>query len=1105
MRVALVAICLLGLAASSAAATDRDVTTTGTDTGDCSSSACATIAYAVGQAVSGDRIVIGAGTFVQTNAIRPIAKSLDFVGAGPGNTVISGGDANNFATAGVFRLQYDGTTTSISDLTISHLPSVNSGSAGRFGIYLQPTLPSPATIAYSADLEVDNVTFVGNTGAPAKSENAVYAAQNRGTVTITNSIVQDVIGNSLLFENQMGPASVTDSVISKPLSSTGAVIFDMLHANAANTQAYDQTGVHSFTGNTITASSGIAILAGWPYTSGFGPSAFPVGVTISGNSIDTDTGTGSAISLLNATAANDGAPGAIDNLEISGNTMAGSGSGTALSLTGGIPDPQITGNSIRGRTTGISLRRFTQTISPFATFDHHPTGTVAAGNQIVDNDTGVMTDSGISVDATLNGNWWGCNTGPSVGGSPTPGPCDTVETADSSAITLDDWIVLRITATPDSALASDGAAAVTAGFDQLNTGAAAPSAFADGTFMPFSAAGGSVSPLAPGLVSAVASTTFTSSASVGRSASATFDHQTVTHDWDNDTTPPVVTITSPADGTETTDPEIDVFFTVTDFGGGVTCDLADGDPVALDFGVNTITVSCTDGGGNTGTDSVNVTRLDIDPPTVTITAPANGTITANSSVTLHYTVSDDTATDCNLADGAVVPLNPGANSITVICTDAFGNVGFDSVSVIRDNNPPVVTIVSPLDGAITNQPSLPVNYSVTDDYGSVSCDLVDGAPFALSEGPNTITVSCTDTAGNVGSDSVNVTRDSIPPSLTITAPLDGSSTTDPTATLNFLVSDATTVTCAPQDGDAIALSFGPNTISVTCTDAAGNTSTESVTVTRTSTVPPVVTITSPAPGAIVTDSSVTLTYAAASQDGTVSCDPPSGSSVPLAIGTNTLTVNCVDSFGNAASASVTVYRPDALPACARDIVITSVYRTGSATRIRGTARLQFAGQRVSIQYQPSGNRIIARPKIAADGSFAVSVKRRSKPSYSSNKARYRAIFGSTTTSWIKLTRRMGSTFVSYAGNGRLQINGSVGLPLAKGQPLRVERSDACGNYRQIGWLKVQNNGNFGGTVASGGASSTAVFIRLKVRVAKASDPRYRFYTYSIVQPVVVDR
>lgn len=1090
-------------AVGTASAADQHVETSGTDSGTCGAliDPCATIAQATTNAVSGDHVVIGAGTFTQTAAINPGAKSLEYIGAGSGSTIVTGNNATNFPAAGLFSFRTAGTTVAVRDLRVTGFPGT-AATGSRFGIWVQP---NPANPASAINATISNVSFVGLTSPPVNVfENAVYAANNNGAVTIEDSTFSDVMANSILLENQRGAATVSGTTISKSTPNTSAVIYDMLHQTGANN--WDQTGLHSFTDNTITNGAGIAVIGGFTPTNTLVADSFPIGVTISGNVINTSSSTSSAITLVNAANDNTGTAGQIDNAVISGNTIqSGTGGGPGIVLQGGIPNAQITGNVLRNRSNAISLTRRTQSAAPNTTWDHKPNGAVVSANQLVDNTNGVFTDSGTPVTADLNSNWWGCNSGPSVATSPTPGDCDTVQTFDPGAITLANWVVLRIAAIPVSALASDGDAAVTAGFDQLNTGAAAPAVFANGTLLPLSATSGSLAPVVPSLASSIATSTFTSSASTGRSASASFDHQSVTHTWDDDTTAPVVTITSPTDGFETTDSSVDVFFTVTDFGGGVTCDLGDGDAVPLDFGSNTITVSCEDGAGNIGTDSVTVIRLDVTPPVVTITAPTNGTITASSSVTLNYTVSDDTATNCTLADGASIPLNAGANAITVVCTDEFGNIGFDSVSVIRDNNPPVVTIVAPLDGTITNASSTPLNFSVINDFGSVSCDRVDGAAVALSEGLNTITVSCTDTAGNVGSDSIDVTRDSIAPSLTITAPLDGSTTTDASTTVNFTVTDATAVSCVPADGDTVALSFGSNTIAVTCTDAAGNATTESVTVTRTSNVPPVVTITSPAPGAIVSSSSVPLTYNAASQDGTVTCTPPSGSSVPLAIGTNTLTVSCVDNFGNVAAASVTVFRPDTLPACARDVVITSVVRTGSATRIRGSARLQFVGQRVSIQYQPSGSKAIASPVIAADGTFSVSVKRPSRPAYTSNSARYRATLGRQTTSWIKLTRRMGSSFVSYDGNGGLEINGSVSLPLAKGAPLIVERSDACGKYRQIGTLRIQSNGNFGGTIATGGGSSTAVFIRLRAQVTKTSDRDFRFNTYSIVQPVVVDR
>ena len=1090
------------IGASSAFAADLHVETTGADSGICGpiGDPCATIAQATTNALSGDRVLIGTGTFSQTASINPGAKSIEYEGAGASNTIVTGNNSTTFPASGLFSFRSAGTTVAVRDLQVTGFPGI-AATGSRFGIWVQP---NPANPASAINATISDVRFVGLTSPPGGVfENAVYAANNNGSVTIQDSVIADVMANSLLLENQRGAATVTGTTITKSTSNSSAAIYDMLHQTGATN--WDQTGLHSFTNNTISTGAAIAVVGGFAPTNTLIADSFPIGVTISGNQIDTGTSAASAVTLVNAANDNTGTAGRIDNAQITGNTITGSNGGVGINLQGGIPDSEISGNNIRNRSVGVSLTRRTQGGSPFTTWDHRPDGATIEANQIVDNTSGLTTDPGVAVTANANGNWWGCNAGPPVGTSPVAGDCDSVSTFDSSAITLANWVVLRITATPLSALASDGSATVTAGFDQLNTGASAPAVFSNGTLLPLTPTGGALLPLVPSLASSLATSTFTSSSGVDRSASANFDHQSVTHTWDDDTTAPVVTITSPTDGFETTDSSIDVFFTVTDFGGGVTCDLGDGDSVPLAFGDNTITVSCEDLAENTGTASVVVTRLDVVAPVVTITSPTNGTITASASLTLQYTVSDDTATDCNIADGASVPLNAGPNSITVVCTDAFGNVGFDSVSVIRDNIAPVVTIVSPLDGAITNAASVPLNFSVINDYGSVTCNLVDGAPVPLADGPNTITVNCSDAAGNVGSDSIDVTRDSDPPDLQIIAPLNGSNTTAPSTTIEFTVTDATAVVCVPEDGDTVALAFGSNTIVVTCTDAAGNISTESVTVFRTSTVPPVVKITAPASGAIVSASSVALAFEAASQDGTVSCNPPSGSDVPLTVGSNTITVNCIDSFGNVAAASVTVFRPDALPSCARNVVITSVVRTGTATRIRGTARLRFVGERVSIQYQPTGRRVVAKPRISADGSFSVTVPRPASPDFTSNKARYRATVGTSTTSWIKLTRRMESSSVTYDGNGRLEINGSVSLPHAKGQPLRVERSDACGRFRQIGWLPVDNNGNFGGAVPSGGASETAVFIRLKTAVGKESDRTFRFNTYSISQPVVVDR
>jgi hypothetical protein len=54
---------MLPHAANTALAYDRFVSTTGTDSGDCMSGDCATVNYAVGQAIAGDTIFIRPGTY----------------------------------------------------------------------------------------------------------------------------------------------------------------------------------------------------------------------------------------------------------------------------------------------------------------------------------------------------------------------------------------------------------------------------------------------------------------------------------------------------------------------------------------------------------------------------------------------------------------------------------------------------------------------------------------------------------------------------------------------------------------------------------------------------------------------------------------------------------------------------------------------------------------------------------------------------------------------------------------------------------------------------------------------------------------------------------
>ncbi len=97
--------------------------------------------------------------------------------------------------------------------------------------------------------------------------------------------------------------------------------------------------------------------------------------------------------------------------------------------------------------------------------------------------------------------------------------------------------------------------------------------------------------------------------------------------------------------------------------------------------------------------------------------------------------------------------------------------------------PLVVDITSPAAGSLTNSPTISVSGTVTDLNASVTVNdipatvantgfSVDNVP--LSEGPNTITATATDPAGNTSAHSINITLDTIIPDIGISSPANGS-------------------------------------------------------------------------------------------------------------------------------------------------------------------------------------------------------------------------------------------------------------------------------------------------------------------------------------------
>jgi len=349
-------------------------------------------------------------------------------------------------------------------------------------------------------------------------------------------------------------------------------------------------------------------------------------------------------------------------------------------------------------------------------------------------------------------------------------------------------------------------------------------------------------------------------------------------------------------------------------------------------------------------------------PIVTINTPTNGSsFLQNDTVFAMASTSDNvgvTATTYTLDGTAVDPTLPlpfasvpqGSATLVVAATDAAGNTGYATSTFTilpPDLTAPTITITNPTNGATyTDTAGVFVTATISDASAIAATSYTfNGATIDPSQplpllgaplGPATVSVAATDVYGNASSSTVNFvirSSDVTGPSITITNPIAGHTylSTD-TVLAAATISDPSGVSSTSYvlDGMTIdssqplplaAAGNGPATLTVNATDAFGNTSSSSVsfivsTPPPPDTTAPTITIVSPMNGkkysrddrvsivANITDSSpianTRYLFNGKQVDPAVMLD---FSKAPL--GTNTLVVVAVDSFGNKGTATST--------------------------------------------------------------------------------------------------------------------------------------------------------------------------------------------------------
>lgn len=373
-----------------------------------------------------------------------------------------------------------------------------------------------------------------------------------------------------------------------------------------------------------------------------------------------------------------------------------------------------------------------------------------------------------------------------------------------------------------------------------------------------------------------------------------------------DTTPPLITITAPANGSlvATVFPTLRVAYSDSDSGidlasPRILVDSIDrtsesqptGSGVSFQLqtplvqGPHSVEVRVRDTLGNEAR-ATTAFGIDTVPPSVVFSQPETYSILGNDSPTIDVSFFDEGSgvdspsllidlddralPGCNVTSSHAVcdppTLSAGFHAATASISDRAGNTSSNSISfeIILDLLAPSLVVLSPGDWAWVKSNPVTVSGTVSDD-GSLAGLTVNGsnaeisgghfqAQIPFSEGLNTIEIVAKDTSGKSTTELRNVFLDTTLPSVTIETPAQGQLTNRSAVRVTGTAIDDSGHVLVTVDGQTAAVhderfeidapvSPGQNTITVSAIDAAGNMAATPRVVTRVDL--PIIAITTP--------------------------------------------------------------------------------------------------------------------------------------------------------------------------------------------------------------------------------------------------------------------
>ena len=274
-------------------------------------------------------------------------------------------------------------------------------------------------------------------------------------------------------------------------------------------------------------------------------------------------------------------------------------------------------------------------------------------------------------------------------------------------------------------------------------------------------------------------------------------------------------------------------------------------PATFPIGTTIVTWTVTDVAGNVSTATQTVTVTDNTNPT--ISAPASVTVVANSSCTAFNVALGTALTTDNCAVAAVTNNAPsvfplGNTTVTWTVTDASGNsaTATQTVTVIDQGNP---TLIAPANIVIPAGTNCIVSVSgIGSAFASDNCTIgavTNNAPATLPIGVTNVVWTVTDGAGNTATATQIVTVvDLVAPSITPPTAVNANTNLGCTATGISLGTPVSSDNCSAvtiSNNAPSSYPIGVTVVTWTATDASGNASIATQTVTVNDIIPPVVT------------------------------------------------------------------------------------------------------------------------------------------------------------------------------------------------------------------------------------------------------------------------